>query len=170
MSMSNEEVDVLPWYRQLWPWYIISLLFLGVFGSGILVFSAIEHQDPLVVDDYYKEGLAINRTLDRQRTAEKMGLQALASYDKESGILRIRLTAHEQIAAPSLQLRFMHATLANQDYTVTLVREQADVYLARLGTLKSGNWDLMLEPDDKAWRLDAHLSLPAKNWKLDPEL
>jgi len=168
--MADEQLDVEPWYRQFWPWYIIGLLFLGVFGSGVLVFSAIDHQDPLVVDDYYKEGLAINRTLDRQRMAKKMGLQAQAHYDAADGVLSIQLKTRHDVTSPKLELRFFHATLANQDYAVTLKREGTDIYRAKLKTLKAGNWDLMLEPEDKVWRLDAHLSLPAKNWKLMPEL
>lgn len=168
--MSDEQMKVMPWYRQFWPWYIISLLFLGVFGSGILVFSAIDHQDPVVVDDYYKEGLAINRTLERQRKAQALGLLAQAHYDASDGELSIHLSARQDITAPSLELRFVHATLANQDYKVILVRQGADTYRAKLKTLKPGNWDLMLEPEDKVWRLDAHLSLPTQSWELRPEL
>ena len=113
---------------------------------------------------------AINRTLDRQRTAQKMGLQAQAHYDAADGVLSIRLRARHDVTAPALKLKFMHATLANRDYVVTLLRQGTDVYRAKLKTLKPGNWDLMLEPVDKVWRLDAHLSLPVKSWKLMPEL
>jgi len=170
IDMMDEQLDVLPWYRQRWPWYIIGLLSLGVFGSGILVVAAIEHKDPLVVDDYYKEGLAINRTLDRQRAARTMGLEAQVDFDASNGILRIHTSAREPVTAQSMQLRFVHATLANLDYTVDLIREDKNVYLARLKALKPGTWDVMLEPKDKSWRLDAHLRLPAQNWKLEPEL
>jgi len=168
--MSDEQTDVLPWYRQFWPWYIIGLLFLGVFGSGILVFSAIDHQDPIVVDDYYKEGLAINRTLDRQRAAVALGLQAQADYDTAKGVLSVRLSAKQDITAPALKLFFMHATLADRDYSVTLIRQGTDIYRAQLKTLKPGNYDLKLEPEDEVWRLDAHLTFPAQRWKLKPEL
>lgn len=168
--MSDEQINVPPWYRQFWPWYLIGLLALGVFGSGVLVVSAIDHQDPLVVDNYYKEGLAINRTLDRQRAAQTLGLQAMAHYDAAEGVLSIHLHANQAITAPSLRLQFVHATLANRDYSVNLIRQSADVYRAQLKSLKPGNWDLMLEPQDKVWRLDAHLTLPAQSWTLKPEL
>ena len=65
---------------------------------------------------------------------------------------------------------FVHATLANRDYTVKLVRQSEHVYRAQLKTLRSGNYDLMLEPEDRVWRLDAHLNLPAQSWELKPEL
>ena len=168
--MSDEQAKVLPWYRHRWPWYIIALLSLGVFGSGILVISAIDNQDPVVADDYYKEGLAINQTLDRQRMAQTMGLLAQAQYDAADGILSVHLSAKDTITAPSLELSFFHATLANRDYSVTLVRQSADVYRASLKSLRPGNYDLKLEPKDRVWRLDAHLTLPVQSWQLKPEL
>lgn len=167
--MKDEQLDILPWYRHRWPWYIIGLLAIGVFGSGILVIAAIDHKDPLVVDDYYKEGLAINRTLDRQRAARRMGLEARAAFDPNQGILRLYTSAKIPVNAHMLQLHFVHATLANQDYTVDLIQEEKNVYLARLKSLKPGNWDMMLEPKDKSWRLDAHVQLPAQSWRLEPE-
>jgi hypothetical protein len=168
--MSDSQTDVVPWYRQFWPWSLIGLLFLGVAGTSVLIVSAIDHPDPLVVDNYYKEGLAINRTLDQQRAAAAMGLQAQAHYDAGDGVLSVRLSARHDITAPALKLLFVHATLADRDYSVELVRQSADVYRAQLKTLKPGNWDLMLEPEDKVWRLDAHLTLPAQSWALKPEL
>ena len=168
--MENQDAETLPWYRQFWPWYIIGLLFVGVFGTSILVVSAIDHPDPIVVDNYYKEGLAINRTLDRQRKAKTMGLLAQAQYDSTNGILSIRLSARHAITAPALQLFFVHATLANRDYSVKLTRKDMDVYQAQVKTLLPGNYDLMLEPEDKLWRLDAHLTMPAQSWKFIPEL
>lgn len=169
MSEAQTET-VQPWYRQRWPWYIIGLLMFGVVGSGVLVVEALRHEDPLVVDNYYKKGLAINRVLDRQRAADALGLQALASFNAAKGVLSVRLSARQKIKAPELELRFFHATLANRDYSVTLARVGTDLYRANLAKLRAGNYDLMLEPADKAWRLDAHLSMPVHSWKLVPEL
>lgn len=168
--MSDTKMKVLPWYRFFWPWYLIGLLLLGVLGTGDLIVQAVRHKDPVVVDNYYKEGLAINRTLDQQHTATKLGLRAQAHYDVEDGVLTVHLSAKQKINAESLNMLFVHATLANRDYTVKLVRHSGDVYRAQLKTLRPGNYDLMLEPEDEVWRLDAHLTLPAQNWVLKPEL
>jgi len=159
-----------PWYRQFWPWYLLGLLFLGVAGTSVLIVAAVGHQDPLVVDDYYKEGLAINRTLDRQHQAAVMGLEAAVHYDAASASLSIRLHANSAITADTLTLQFFHATLAHRDYRVILRRESANLYRARLKVLRAGNYDMTLEPDGEAWRLDAHLDLPAGSWSMKPEL
>lgn len=168
--LEAEAKDIGPWYRQRWPWYIIGMLLFGVVFSGILVAEAVRHQDPLVVDDYYKAGLAINRVLDKQRAAQEMGLQAHVNYDATARILTIRLVARQKVTAKALTLFFVHATLANRDYSVTLVRQGPDLYQAHLAKLRPGDYDLMLEPQNKVWRLDAHLSMPVRSWKLVPEL
>jgi hypothetical protein len=168
--MHEQETDVKPWYRQYWPWYLISIPLLSVIATGIMMAYAINHQDALVVDNYYKQGLAINRTLARQRAAAKLGLEARAQYDAALGMLSIRLHGRRVVTPPKLTLLFAHATLAHRDYQVKLSRQGDGVYRAHLPHLRSGNWDLMLEPEDESWRLDAHLSLPAQRWTLTPEL
>jgi len=170
MSMLQQEIaHPVPWYRQFWPWYVIGLLLFGVAGTSVLIVSAVEHPDPLVVDNYYKEGLAINRTLDRQRRAANLGIVANVRYDAGSATLKIRLQAKQEIRAGSLSLRFVHATLARRDYQVILQRTSADDYQARLPVLRAGNYDLLLEPDSRDWRVDAHLELPANSWSMKPD-
>ena len=65
--------DTRPWYRYRSPW----LLMLGpaaVVVAGVATaWLAISTEDGLVVEDYYKEGKAINRVLKREETAGAMG-------------------------------------------------------------------------------------------------
>jgi len=168
--MNETHVEIQPWYRQFWPWYLISIPFLAVVASAIMITLAVRHKDPLVVDNYYKQGLAINRTLAQQHAAATMGLQAQALFDSAHGELILKLSAKQQITAPGLKLYFVHATLADQDYMVRFTEQSQGVYLARLKALKPGNWDLMLEPEDETWRLDARLTLPAQQWLFRPDL
>lgn len=169
--MQPQREDDGPWYRQRWPWYILGMLLFGVVGAGALVVESLRHEDPLVVGDYYKEGLAINQVLDRQHEAQKLGLQAHADYDRSQRLLSVRLTSrHKSVDAPVLRMQFIHATLANRDYSVTLLRQASGDYTAHVAKLLPGTYDLILEPTDKDWRLDAHLNMPLSDWKLLPEL
>ena len=67
--------STVPWYREPWPW----LLMLGPAGAIIAgaftVWLAVVHEDGLVADDYYKQGLAINKVIRRQSQAVQLGLQ-----------------------------------------------------------------------------------------------
>ncbi|WP_174564729.1 FixH family protein, partial [Solemya elarraichensis gill symbiont] len=53
--MTQETVK--PWYRQFWPWFIISIPAGTVVAAFITIYIAVDGADPLVTDDYYKEGL-----------------------------------------------------------------------------------------------------------------
>ena len=54
-------MDSQPWYRQFWPWFLIALPATVVVAGLTTWWIAAHKADSLVVDDYYKEGLAINR-------------------------------------------------------------------------------------------------------------
>ncbi len=54
--------DLEPWYRQFWPWVIFGLPASVVVAGLITVYIAYEGADDMVIDQYYKEGLAASKT------------------------------------------------------------------------------------------------------------
>jgi len=66
--------DTQPWYRQFWPWFLILLPASVVVAGLTTLVLANRHADDLVVDDYYKDGLAINRKLEKQQRADQQGI------------------------------------------------------------------------------------------------
>ena len=48
--------QLIPWYRQFWPWFIIALPTAAVIASFISLWLAISHPDQLVVteDEYQR--------------------------------------------------------------------------------------------------------------------
>lgn len=81
--------DQCPWYKQLWPWLLISLPASAVFGGIATFVLAVNSPNALVADDYYKQGLAINQQTERLRTAAELGLEGLlgritSSYSSNS--------------------------------------------------------------------------------------
>ena len=64
------------WYREPLVWMVIAIPASSVvFGIFMLVVS-IQSYDGLLVDDYYKRGMEINRVLDRDRAAARHGMSA----------------------------------------------------------------------------------------------
>ena len=61
--------QAVPWYREPWPWILISGPAIVVVAGFYTLYLAVVGADPLVVDNYYKEGLAINRVLERDQAA-----------------------------------------------------------------------------------------------------
>lgn len=71
MSNSQAALKAAPlqaeqkWYQNAYVWLIIGGPSLVVVASFITLYLAITHPDP-AIDDYYRKGIEINKTLDAQ--------------------------------------------------------------------------------------------------------
>lgn len=148
MSLSLENRTTRPWYRQLWPWLLISGP-LGVLIAGaITLWLAFDGADGVVADDYYKQGLAINRRLAREDEARSQGIDATVAW--ADGRIRVRLTG----AAPqAVFVHLAHATRAGHDVRLRLTRGASGDYEAPLEPLPRGHWRIVIEDPRGAWRI-----------------
>ena len=147
-----------PWYRQAWPWFLISLPASAVFGGIATLILAVQSPNAMVVDDYYKEGLAINRQIHRQTTARDMGLNALLRSDGQQ--LSLDLSATEPVADDRVILQFIHVTRAELDREVIMQRQADGHYRTALPELAQGTtWNLRLQGSNNSWELATRLTL-----------
>ena len=147
-----------PWYRQAWPWFLISLPASAVFGGIATLILAVQSPNALVVDDYYKEGLAINRQIHRQTAARDMDLNALLRSDGKQ--LSLDLSATDPVADDRVILQFIHVTRAELDREVVMQRQADGRYQAALPELAHGTtWNLRLQSGDNSWELGTRLTL-----------
>lgn len=150
-----------PWYRQFWPWLLIALPASAVIASIATVIIAVNNPDGLVVGDYYKQGLAINQTLARDRHARFLGLQAGGQIDTD-GQVRLDLAGKQPVAAPRLKLSLLHPTRAHQDQVIWLQQGQDGSYRGALEPPGPARWHLLLEPAGGQWRLTGRMSWPGQ--------
>ncbi len=144
--------DKTKWYKDGYVLMLIAFPLAAVIGGIITTILAIQSDDGLVVDDYYKHGLEINRTLERDRIAVDMGLEMSVQLDKQSRLLRVNLLAADYFTYPNkLDLKFLHATRKGFDRIVELDRVGDQHYQSELPDLIDGNWYIQLETDQ--WRL-----------------
>jgi len=148
-----------PWYREPWPWLIMSGPALVVVAGCYTLWLAVSSSDGLVADDYYKQGLAINKTLTRERAAIAAHYEARVMFAPGGDRVRITLTGRE--LPPAVMLRLMHPTRAGLDYAVRLEAAGGGVYEGALALPASGRWRLSLEDTQATWRLLGELRLPA---------
>ena len=146
-----------PWYRQAWPWFLIALPASAVFGGIATIILALQSPNALVVDDYYKEGLAINRQIHRQTAARDMELNALLRSDGRQ--LSLKLSATAPVTNDSVILQFIHVTRAELDREVIMRSQAEGRYHAELPELANGTWNLRLQSDDHSWEIGARLTL-----------
>lgn len=150
-----------PWYREPWPWFLISLPATAVIAGLTTVWIAATHFDGLVVGDYYKAGLAINQTLARDQAARALNLSATLQSDKPS--LTLTLTGRLQRPPDQMTLTLAHPTHQGKDQTFTLHHVGNGRYRAPLPALPVGKWNAQLVDADAVWRLSGVIRTP-----LDP--
>jgi hypothetical protein len=71
----NEATKSRVWYREPWPWILMSGPAVAVIGSLVSAYLAIHGADPVVDEDYYQHGLEINRELAQQPQASPSRVQ-----------------------------------------------------------------------------------------------
>ncbi len=142
-----------PWYRQFWPWLLIGLPASAVLGGIATLVIAVNNPDALVVDDYYKAGLAINRVKHRQAMARDLGVTGLLRSDGRHLVLNLggEIGPEDQ----RLTLHMIHATRAELDREVVLQRSAAGTWEADLPDLPPGPRYLRLQPANGSWEIRA---------------
>ena len=167
--MTTSEI-IPPWYKQFWPWFLIAIPAITVVSGISMVLIASHKPDGMVVDDYYKTGLAINRTLARDKLADKLKLSATGKFDKTAQSIQVLLRGDEQPLR--LKLTLTHPTASHQDIVIALQRQNNQgMYSGLLSHYPSGKRYLLIEPLDQSWRLTGSAQLDKdKGWQLDPVL
>ncbi|MBD2858211.1 FixH family protein [Spongiibacter sp. KMU-158] len=153
------------WHSQFWGWFVFGLPAIVVVASIATLVIAIRHSDNLVVDDYYKEGLAINRYLDQDRYALAHQISASLSLSTPAD-LQIEIDGNLEQLPDHLLLQWEHPTTKNLDFQTALVRHDQQHYAATLETLPTGRWYLTLKEiattgEDSLWRLKAQIVIEA---------
>jgi hypothetical protein len=152
-------VENIPWYRQFWPWFLIALPATVVVAGLSTWWIAARNADSLVVDDYYKDGLAINQRLFKQERARELGISARLEYLGDA----IEVTLAGEIEPPALALNLLHPMDADLDQQLSLAKIQPGVYRARLSLPTGSRWIWQLEPlgipGGEIWRVDGELTV-----------
>lgn len=158
-----QETSTAKWYCQFWPWFIMALPATVVVAGITTVVIAFYHSDNLVTDDHYRKGLAINKSLSRDDNASAMGLFATLAFDNANGITLSLKGYDTDLPSPQyLLLNWEHPTSAQQDFSVTLVKQTEGIYYSTLSSTPVGRWYLTLRP------LSADSS--PGNWQLRREI
>jgi len=159
--MQTTPTNALPWYREPWPWLLMAGPAAVVVAGFATLWLAVSSNDGLVADDYYKRGLAINRTLDRDAAAAREGYSASAKFDAVGRGVALTLAAASGVRlSDTLTLRILHPTRAGQDLLVLLRRSAAGDYSGVIGVPPEGRRLLQLEDAEGKWRISGTAVFP----------
>lgn len=122
----------------------------------------------MVSDDYFKDGLAINKRIEQDQAAKDLGLLAEVSWDALTGELLVSLSQDNPTAAPveirQLRVNLLHPTSSNLDSQIILERVRDNYFRGEIASRISHRYYLRLEPaSDGAWRLNGEMDFTDSN-------
>lgn len=148
-----------PWHSYPLVWMMISIPLAAVIMGIIMIWLAVDTDDGLVADDYYKQGLAINDVIILDTRAAELKLGATIEFNRVDRVIRLKFDKGLLETYPDkLQLKFQHATRANSDIAVTLDHGLDDQYIGYLEqAISEGVWYFEVNNN----------GLGADDWKLN---
>jgi hypothetical protein len=144
--------DKTPWYRQPWPWILMSGPAAVVVAGTWTAFIAARSSDGLVTEDYYRQGMSINRVLARQRHASELAIGARLAFDGANTVRAV--LAGSAPPSAGLRLALTHPADASQDESIVLVPAAQGEFVGTLRASPRGVSRIVLEDGEGRWRLD----------------
>lgn len=158
----NAVQDVIqkPWYRHVWPWLLMlgpgTVIVAGAFTSWL----AFSRPDALVVDDYYKQGKAINQDLRRDRAATSLALAADMHYDAANGRLLGAVSSSGKPYVGKILFRLVHSTQPEKDVLLHAQTRSDGSFDVALPMLEIAHWQVSIENEQREWRLTGGWNWP----------
>jgi hypothetical protein len=117
-------------------------------AGAITTWIAFASADGLVAEDYYKQGLGINRQLAREEAARSLGVSADLEIGHDALMVRLAGAAPE-----ALFVHLAHATRAGHDVRLRLAPLGEGRYAAGLPPMPAGRWRAVIEDARGTWRI-----------------
>lgn len=134
-----------------------------IVAGAITVWLAVRSADGLVDDDYYKQGLAVNQHIQRDREAAARGLAGELMLGGDGRQLRLRLVSGPgETPGATLRVHAAHPTRSGADQDVTVERGADGLYAGRFAQPLAGRWRITVEEAGAGWRL-------VGDWNVDAE-
>jgi len=139
-------------------WLLIALPLSAVVASLITWWIAARGADPLMAEDYYKQGMAIHQTLERESRAAALGLSAQLRV--QDGTLRVHLEGRLDAYPDQIELILVHPSRQEQDLTLVLPATAQGEYRIALPPMSAGQRRVILESQHQDWRLTGRTAVP----------
>jgi hypothetical protein len=161
-----QDLDTEVWYKQFWPWFLIILPSTAVVACFYTLYIAITGADTLVNDNYYKEGLAINKQLAGDALAQQLDISAALRIDDVTGEVLVTLNTSTE-RPQHLQLELIHPVNEKADKSFQLRLAPTGDYIGQMPSNTKQRWYVQLTGlvkseqanDAQQWRLKGEIDL-----------
>jgi len=148
------------WFQHPMVWLVILFPSLAVVGGIITIIIAMNTEDGLVVDNYYKKGLEINQDIRFDQTASQLGISAFVNINTQSGEILVTVSSEQTLTpSPELSFQLIHRTRSGLDQNTVLSRTgDGTEYRGYIKPpLIEGRWTIQLGAENH-WRLRQNLT------------
>ena len=153
-----------PWYRHGMVWLVVGIPLSSVIAGIYFIIIASSGANDVVVDNYYKDGLAINQSFAQDNKAKTLHISAYLSMNDKQQLVAI--VANTQV--PFIEVRLSHHKDKDFDIQGAMVlsekKSDGGVYRLQLQQPLQGLWFVQLTAHqtlrDTPWRLQAKLNFP----------
>jgi hypothetical protein len=148
------------WKKNPMVWMVIFFPSLAIVAGVITIIIAVKTDDGLVVDDYYKKGIEINQSLERDKIANEKGIKGLLSLNSDDS--RVQIKFDDQIASNiqgNVSFKLLHRTISGLDQHIDLNKgHDTALYTGVFAPLPEnpGRWPFEISADD--WRVSGQLT------------
>jgi hypothetical protein len=160
--MNNASDQFIPGYKQPWFWFLMVPLIMVFIMGFTMLYLSISTSDGVVVDNFYKDGLAIKTRNEQDAAAADLGLAAQVTINGRQ--IHLELSGVLDVRPARLTLHFIYPTKSSEDLVVVLVAAD-NGYAGALPEALNGRYQVMLSPQlDGApgamWRLHGMSHFP----------
>jgi uncharacterized protein len=170
----SDPLQSRPWYREPWPWIVMSGPAVVVVASFVSAYLAVHGADPVVDENYYQRGLQINVAMAQDQQARARQLESVLHIVgvRRGDDVRVELRSGDgrAITDTALRIRMEHNSDSRSARSAVLGRVPGDGPARYFGqwlqapddrlSLSEGSWQLVVEGSD--WRLEGAAAGDAK--------
>lgn len=162
--MSEDIQPQKPWYKHGMVWLVLAIPMWSVIAGIYFIYIASSGANDVVVDNYYKDGLAINQSFAQDNQATALNISAYLSVnDKQQLVAKVKNTK-----VPFIEFVLSHHKDKDFDLKGAMVLAQSEqdggMYRFDLPNELQGRWFVQLRATETEgqtpWRLQAKLDFP----------
>ena len=148
-----------PWWKEPMLWLVLGLPAIAVVASFTSYYFAARDPDALIRTEYRKVGLAMVQPANSSAgvaAARDLSARLTSGRGVVEVVLRGRLTTLPE----RLSLSILHPSHEKMDIHLLLAHTHDLTYIAAAPDMGTGKRVLVLEPQDRSWRITGQWAAP----------